>query len=202
LYVFLLVVGREFIVLLFTPQYANSWPVFAVYLTVIPLGVIVLDPITRAYAGQRFFLLKLRLVLFALMTTTFALGIRRLGLLGTITVVVLVQAAGTIGAAWRLSSVMRLKRRDYAVFASLMHIAAASLAAGGVAIAVRHALLGWRPLAIVSIAALANALAYALALVAARVLDSEDLAAIRGICGLRPPPPAPVARSILVEAER
>jgi len=203
LYVFLLVVGREFIVLLFTRQYESSWPVFAVYLTVIPLGVIVLDPITRAFAAQRYFLLKLRVVLFALMTATFAFGITRLGLLGTISVVVLVQAAGMIGAAWRLSSVMRLKRRDYSVFAPLLHIAAASLAAGAVAVAARHTLLGSRPFAIVSIVAVAYALAYAAALVAARVLNGEDIAAIRGIVGIRPsPPPAPVGRSILVEAER
>lgn len=203
LYVFLLVVGREFIVLLFTRQYESSWPVFAVYLTVIPLGVIVLDPITRAFAAQRYFLLKLRVVLFALMTVTFAFGITRLGLLGTIAVVVLAQVAGMFGAAWRLSSVMRLRRRDYSVFAPLLHIAAASLAAGAVAVAARHTLLGWRPFAIVAIVAVVYALAYAVALVAARVLNGEDIAAIRGIFGVRPPAPAAtVGRSILAEAER
>jgi O-antigen/teichoic acid export membrane protein len=183
LYVFLLVVGHEVIVLLFTRQYASSWPVFAVYLTVIPLGVIVLDPITRAYAEQRFFLLKLRVALFAAMTVAFVFGINRLGLLGTIWVVVIVQVAGTVGAAWRLNQVMHVRRTDYQAFAVLIRIGAAAAAAGLIAAAVRHAALAWSPFAIVSTAGVAYALAYVLALGAARVVEPEDVAAIGAIFG-------------------
>src|SRR6266699_3099166 len=122
IYVFLLIVGREFITLLFTSQYAASWPIFAVYITVIPAGVLVLDPITRAYAEQRFFLLKLRLALFVAMTVVFVFGISRLGLVGTIVVVVAVQVIGTAGAAARLSRVMQLRAADFAPFAVLGRI--------------------------------------------------------------------------------
>jgi O-antigen/teichoic acid export membrane protein len=183
LYVFLLVVGREFIVLLFTRQYASSWPVFAVYLTVIPLGVIVLDPITRAYAEQRYFLLKLRVVLFLAMTVTFVVGIHRLGLLGTISVVVIVQLAGTIGAAWRLTHVMHVRRSDFAAFVVLIRIGAAAVAAGALAMVVRHALIARSPFAIVSSVGVAYAVAYVLALGAARVVEADDVAAMRAIFG-------------------
>ncbi|HXI27549.1 MAG TPA: hypothetical protein VNG89_03985, partial [Vicinamibacterales bacterium] len=199
LYAFLLVVGREFIVLLFTAQYASSWPVFAVYLTVIPLGVIVLDPITRAFAGQRYFLLKLRLALFVVMTVTFVVGMPRLGLLGTISVVVAVQVAGTIGAGWRLSQVMGLRRADYLVFLPTLRIGAAAAAAGVVAVVMRHALIGRSPFAVVSIVAIAYGLAYVLALTAAHVVDAEDVAAIRGIFRRSASRPASVGRRVLAE---
>src|SRR5207245_3824786 len=48
-YAFLLIMRREFIVGLFTDRYAASIPVFAVNLTLIPLGVLLLVPIMRAH---------------------------------------------------------------------------------------------------------------------------------------------------------
>jgi len=179
MYAFLLVAGREFITLLFTSQYIASWPIFAVYITVIPAGVIVLDPITRAYAEQRFFLLKLRLVLFAIMAAVFAAGIVRLGLVGTIAVVVAVQVAGTIGAAVRLGHVMHLRRADFAPFAVLGRIAAASAAAGLIAAAVRWLMLPGPPLPVLIACGLFYGGAYGAALLAARVIDRDDWAVVR-----------------------
>jgi O-antigen/teichoic acid export membrane protein len=184
MYAFLLVAGREFITLLFTRQYAASWPIFAVYITVIPAGVLVLDPITRAYAEQRYFLLKLRLALFAITTAVFAAGITRLGLVGTIAVVVAAQVAGTVGAALRLGSVMQLRRADFAAFAVLGRIAAAAAAAGVVAAAVRWVMLPAPPLPILAACGLFYAAAYGAALMAARVLDHEDWAVIRDLFDL------------------
>jgi O-antigen/teichoic acid export membrane protein len=181
MYVFLLIVGREFITLLFTSQYAASWPIFAVYITVIPAGVLVLDPITRAYAEQRFFLLKLRFALFATMTAVFVFGISRLGLLGTIAVVVAVQVIGTAGAAARLSRVMQLRAADFAPFAVLARILAASAAAGGVCAAMRWTLMPAAPLTIVVVCGVCYAGVYGVALLAARVLDRDDWVVLRGL---------------------
>ena len=181
MYAFLIVVGREFIVLLFTRQYLASWPVFAIYLTVIPTGVIVLDPITRAYAEQRFFLLKIRLVLFAATVVAFAIGIGRLGLVGTIVVMVAAQVVGTVAAAVRLSRVMHLRRADFAPFAALGRIAAAAAAAALVAAAVRLALLSAPPAAVVIVCGGAYGLAYATAIVIVRALVPEEWMAIRRV---------------------
>jgi O-antigen/teichoic acid export membrane protein len=189
MYVFLLVAGREFIVLLFTSQYVQSWPIFAVYLTVIPIGVIVLDPITRAYAEQRFFLLKVRLVLFASMTLIFVLGIERLGLLGTIAIVVAVQVLGTVAAAVRLSLVMALRKPDFAPFAVLGRIAAAAIAAGVVCATVRWAMLPADPPVVLAVCGLFYAISYGLAIVAVRVVDRDDYAVLRGLVHREPVAP-------------
>ena len=58
-YVFLMVAGREFIRLLFTARFADSWPIFAINLTLLPLGIILLDPLYRAFQRERYFLLRL-----------------------------------------------------------------------------------------------------------------------------------------------
>ncbi len=87
-YVFLMVAGREFIRVLFTARFADSWPIFAVNLTLLPLGIVLLDPLYRAHERERYFVLRLRLVLALVLVVTLGLFTARLGLLGVIAVVV------------------------------------------------------------------------------------------------------------------
>src|SRR5947207_2679735 len=82
LYVFLMVVGREFLIVLFTPAYSASWPILAINLTLIPAAVWVFDPVARAYAHRRFFLLRVKLFMFTLICVVLWFGTARLGLLG------------------------------------------------------------------------------------------------------------------------
>jgi O-antigen/teichoic acid export membrane protein len=180
-YVFLLVAGREIITLLFTSQYAASWPIFAIYITIIPAGVLVLDPITRAYAEQRFFMLKVRLVLLALMTVVFVLGIEWLGMLGTIVVVVAAQVAGTAVAALRLVRVMRVSRADLAPFSVLGRIAAAAAAAGTVCAALRWAMGPAAPLTVVAVGGVLYTVVYGVALAAVRVVHRDDWVVLRDL---------------------
>ena len=181
IYVFLTVAGREFIAVLFTPQYLPSWPLFAVYLLVIPAGVIVLDPITRAYPAQRFFLLKLRLVLFAVTIAIFTAGAARLGLLGTVAVMVAVQIAGTVGAGIRLSRAMGLRTKDFTQFAVLWRIGAAALAAGVVCAVARLAFAQTAPILVLAACAVAYGASYAAAILAAGVLDDSEWSMLRGL---------------------
>src|SRR5262245_12215985 len=181
MYAFLMVVGPEFIVLLFTRQYLASWPVFAVYLTVIPVGVLVLDPITRAYAEQRFFLLKIRLTLFAATILTFVVVGARLGLVGTITIMVAAQIAGTVAAAVRLGRVMRVRRADLAPFRALGGVAAAAASAAIVAAVVRFALVSAPPAIVVMVCGAAYGLAYAAAISVVRALVPDEWKAVRRV---------------------
>jgi O-antigen/teichoic acid export membrane protein len=181
MYVFLLVVGREFVTVLFTNRYEASWPVFAVYLTVIPLGVIVLDPLTRAFAEQRYFLLKLRLVLFAAMLLVFALWMNRLGLIGTVGVMVAVQALGTFAAGARLWQVMGLRAADAKRFGILGRIGRDALVAGAASAAVRLLILPAGAHAVVAICAITFGVAYALAILVDGVLEPEEWAVIRRV---------------------
>jgi O-antigen/teichoic acid export membrane protein len=181
MYVFLLVVGREFVTVLFTSQYLASWPVFAVYLTVIPFGVIVLDPITRAYAGQRFFILKVRLALFAAMIGVFALGMQRLGLLGTVAVMVIVQVAGTFAAGARLWRVMGLRAADAKRFGILGRIARDAVVAGAACGVIRLAVLPAGAHAVVLVGAVTYAVAYAIAILADGILEPEEWFLVRRV---------------------
>ena len=115
-YVFLMLAGREFIRVLFTSRFADSWPIFALNLTLLPLGIVLLDPLYRAYQRERYFLLRLRLVLAAILIATLWLFTARLGLLGVIAVVVAIAAIrkGGDGSPFRASAGRHRARRGFA----------------------------------------------------------------------------------------
>ncbi len=140
-YVFLLVAGREFIRVLFTARFADSWPIFAVNLTLLPLGIVLLDPLYRAFERERYFLLRLRLALAALLILTLWLFTARLGLLGVIAVVVGIAATERAVMAIHFGKLLGVTGRDLVLLRDAAKLASAALAAGAIAELVRWSLV-------------------------------------------------------------
>jgi O-antigen/teichoic acid export membrane protein len=149
-YVFLMVVGREFLRVLFTARYADSWPIFAVNLTLLPLGIVLLDPLFRAYEGERYFLLRLRGALAALLIVTLSFFTARLGLLGVISVVVTIAASERAVAAIHFGRRLGVTVRDVGLLGDIGKLGIASLAAGAVALLVRMSLVRESALAVLA----------------------------------------------------
>ena len=129
-YIFLMVAGREFIRLLFTARFADSWPIFAINLTLLPLGIILLDPLYRAFQRERYFLLRLRAALAAALILTLWFFTTRLGLLGVITVVVMVAAIERGVMALHFGRLLGVTRRDVILLRDIGKLALAALGAG------------------------------------------------------------------------
>ena len=137
LYAFLIVMGREFIVVLFREQYLASWPVFAINLAMIPLGLIATayDPVMRAYPEQRFFLLRVRAVLLGGLFVILWLWTERIGLVGVIALVVATNLIERMAIAVRCGQVLGVTRRDVSLFKDMGKLACvAALAALGTAL--------------------------------------------------------------------
>jgi O-antigen/teichoic acid export membrane protein len=179
MYVLLMVVGREFIAFLFTRQYLDSWPVFAVYLTLLPLGVLVLDPITRAFAGQRYFVLKLRMSLLAVTTVILWIGTARLGPLGVVTLVVALQVIALVASAWKLARAMRVDRAELGLFSGLGRIALAAVLAGVASAFTRQVAGTAAPLMTLAVCGVVYAIAYGSLLFLLDVLTAEEVAMLR-----------------------
>jgi O-antigen/teichoic acid export membrane protein len=136
-YVFLLVAGREFIRVLFTARFADSWPIFAVNLTLLPLGIVLLDPLYRAFERERYFLLRLRLALAGVLIVALWLFTERLGLRGVIAVVVAIAATERAVMAIHFGKLLGVTARDLVLLRDLAQPAIAALAAGMVTEVVR-----------------------------------------------------------------
>jgi len=141
-YVFLMVAGREFIRVLFTARFADSWPIFALNLTLLPLGIVVLDPLYRAFERERYFLLRLRLILAAVLMVTLGLFTARLGLRGVIALVVIVAATERAVMAVHFCRLLGVTARDVVLLRDTGKLAIVALAAGAGAEMVRLLLAG------------------------------------------------------------
>ena len=132
LYAFLLVAGREFIVVLFREQYLASWPIFAINLAIIPLGIITsaCDPVMRAYPEHRFFLMRMRAVLLGGLFVALWFGTARVGLIGVISLVVLTNLLERIAVATRCGKALGMTWADFALFKDVGKLACAAACAG------------------------------------------------------------------------
>jgi O-antigen/teichoic acid export membrane protein len=88
IYVFLMITAQTFIITLFTQNYAASASVFVINLTLLPVSILITDPIVRSYKELgRLFLLTRILVLAALIGVLYY-GLGHFGLTGMITAAV------------------------------------------------------------------------------------------------------------------
>lgn len=179
LYAFLMVAGRELITTLFTSQYEASWPIFAINITMIPVGILVLDPILRAYAEQRYFLLKLRIILIAVMIAVLWFGTERLGLVGTIVFVVAVSLIERALTAIRMARIVGVTAHDVVLLKDVGKVAAAAFAAAAVGTLVRSYIFHATPLTILFLCGAVFSLAYLSTLQLLGVLTQDERQTIR-----------------------
>lgn len=181
LYALLLVTGREFISTLFTKEYADAWPIFAVNLTLLPISLIEFDPVIRAYEKHRYFMLKMWAVLFVMMTFALWFGVLRFGPVGAIAAVVVINLIGRLTIAVKFGRVLGVSRSDLPLIKDVGKIAVASSFAGLVTLFARSLILaqGASPFVALVLCGAAFALAYAACVWLLGVLTDEERESIR-----------------------
>lgn len=179
LYALLMIVGREFIAVLFTEQYLNSWPIFAINLTLLPFGILVLDPILRAYARQRYFLLKLRIALVGALFVALWLGTKFLPLAGIISIVIVVALVERAVTSILAARLLGVKRRDWALLKDVGKVAAATFIAAALTIPIRSVIAGAKPFVVLVACGCVFSVVYVLVLWLIGLLTPTERAAIR-----------------------
>jgi O-antigen/teichoic acid export membrane protein len=181
LYVLLLVVGREFILFLFTARYLPSWPIFAVNLILIPLSILAsgCNAIMRAYAEHRYFILRVRLVMGFLLFIGLMIATRHFGLLGAVIVMSSINVIDRLIVAYKSARILEVGRRDLALFADIGKLAIASLLAGVVAMAVRSFVITGRPIVILISCSTAFVIVYLVTIVILGTVTIRERESIR-----------------------
>jgi O-antigen/teichoic acid export membrane protein len=141
LYGFLIVMGREFMVFLFTDKYLASWPIFAINLTLIPLAILITDPIMRAYAEHRFFLIMVNVVGLVVFIGIWVVAREHLDLRGVITLVVGVKLLEQLMTAVKAAHILGVRWSDLPLLKDIGKLAVAALVAGGLTASVRVVML-------------------------------------------------------------
>lgn len=180
-YALLLIVGREFITVLFTERYLASVPIFVINLTLLPFSIFVLDPVMRAYAEHRYFHLKVRPLLITILFVALWYGTKHMGLVAAIAIMVSVTIFERLLTAYKVARIVGLTWADWALFKDIGKLAGAALVAGVVAALVRSLLLGAaaHPWTILIVCSGAFWLAYLLVAQALEILTSDERQMIR-----------------------
>ena len=176
IYCVLLITGREFLTVMFTKAYLQSWPIFAVNLTMLPISLIEVDAVVRAYEKHRFFLVKLQIVMSVFMVFAVWYGVTRYGLVGAITSVVIVNFVLRIALAARFSVVLGAKWRDISLFKDLGKVTVASGVAGLVCFLV-HSIVtasGMRPFIVLVVCGAVFCAVYLPAIILLRIPTSDE----------------------------
>jgi O-antigen/teichoic acid export membrane protein len=138
LYMLLLVSGRDLIVLLYTKAYEPSARIFAVTITMLLFSLLLVDPIVRAYAHLRNFVLGVKIVAFVALFCVLVPVIRHFGMMGAAVVAVVIQIgerlATGVAAAW----VVDAKLKDLALYRDSFKITGLTAAAGLFAYLIRN----------------------------------------------------------------
>lgn len=179
LYAFLLVVGREFVVFLFTEQYLASWPIFAINLTTLPFLVLIADPVIRSHAEHRFFLLKVRGGTVALLFTALWFGTKYFGLLGAISAMVAITVIDRSVEAVKAWRIMKVTLRDVVLIKDVGKVAVAVLATASITAMLRVVMFGQRPFVILLVCGLTFGCLYPLLVWLVGVPTPEERALIR-----------------------
>jgi O-antigen/teichoic acid export membrane protein/GT2 family glycosyltransferase/2-polyprenyl-3-methyl-5-hydroxy-6-metoxy-1,4-benzoquinol methylase len=177
IYFFLLVMGREFITVLFTAQYESSWPIFAINLTMIPLGLVAsaCDPVMRAYAEHRFFMMKVRAAIIAVLLVALWFSTGRFGLVGAITVVVLFNLIERCFIAAKVGRVLKVSWHDAYLLKDLAKLAVAAFAAGVVTLIVRSYGLEAPPAILLAACGIVFSVVYVVAVLLLGVPTADEL---------------------------
>ena len=178
-YFFFLVFRREFITFLFTSRYAGSADIFAINVTLLPMAVLLYDPLFRAYIKERFFLLRLRLVLCSILVVALWFAIRHFGLIGAISVVVLIAAAERAFTIARICRILGARWSDIKLLKDVGKVAIAAALAGGVAAFARTLMGSLKPFWVLAAGGIIFALVYAAAILAMGIMTAEEKALIR-----------------------
>src|ERR1044072_4017389 len=160
LYALLLVTGREFITFLFTERYAASWPIFVINLTSLPFLVFLADPLIRAPAEHRYFLLKVRAVTIILLFAGLWFATARFGLLGAITVMACANVLDRLVEAFKAWSIVGGTRRDASLFKDVGKVALGGAIAARLAALARLVVVGARPFFVLAVCGIVFGCAY------------------------------------------
>lgn len=150
-YALMMVVGREFVVFLFTERYRESWPIFAINLTLLPIAIFLQDPLFRAYASERFFLLRFRILVLLVLLACLFIATARFGLIGAISALVAVTVVERMVIIRRFLRILHARWDDLRQLADVAKLALAAALAAAATAAMRQLFREARPFTVLAV---------------------------------------------------
>jgi O-antigen/teichoic acid export membrane protein len=138
LFTMLLVCGHDLIVLLYTRAYEKSADIFLVTIFLLPIGVLLLDPILRAYKATSNFMLSVRIGTFVTLCCALLPVIHRYGMMGAAVTAVGARITEHLILGWKVARTLDARMKDLVLYRGLFKVLGVVTTAGVVAYFVRN----------------------------------------------------------------
>jgi len=148
---FLLVWAEDFVVLVFTREYIESVPILQVNLLTLATVIPITDPVFRAFAEHRYFIVRVRFAVLAALVVVLQFGIDRLGMRGTVAAVLTATVVERVIVCWKTMRILGMDMAQLRLFRGTVNTALAAAVAVAPAYGV-HLLMPSLPPAAVLIA--------------------------------------------------
>jgi O-antigen/teichoic acid export membrane protein/transposase-like protein len=170
------VLRYELITTLFTKAYADSVPIFSIYLISMLSQMVLTTSVMRAIPDFRFFRLKFNLVQIPLTGFALYIGIQLAGLIGAVTATVSIYVLDVVICVTTIYIKLRVTRRDLKTLAPVLGTVPAVLAAMTVTAAIKTWVPFARPIMTLGVCAVLFGVIYLIAAIFFGALTADDKA--------------------------
>ena len=178
--------GKDLLVFFYGQQYGSSWPIFRINLLMLPFSVFVNDPVLRAFAEHRYFLVILRIVSVILLVPGLWLFSKTFGLIGAMIGVVAFSIAERGILVFWVSRILSASRLEFiALGRAAGRIGASVIVATILGYATGAIFHGHSAFALLAIVGIVFSVTYFGAMIMCGALHPDELMLVRQFVTLR-----------------
>lgn len=149
----------------------------------VPFAIFLTDPMVRAYAEQRHYILKLHAVLFLLLASALPFATRSFGMLGAVLVIVGINILGKIVLTRKLGRMAGLEWRDFNLLRGLVPVVGAAAIAALVTAVVQVFLPAWKHLTVLTVCGVCYTIVYLAAVWLMRIPTPDERTMLNRLLG-------------------
>jgi hypothetical protein len=138
-----------------------------------------LDPIVRAYSEQRYFLVRLRLILLGVLTAGLWVGVKNFGPLGAIVVVVSITLLEHLIITYRSAKIIGFRKTDASLLTDVWKLGIATVIASLAGVMSKAFLVGFRPFYILLITGIIFSAFYIIVVLLMKIPNSDEKHLVR-----------------------
>jgi O-antigen/teichoic acid export membrane protein len=170
----LLALGYEFILVLYTARYEASWPIFALNLSLLAIGVLVTDAVIRGHTELRSWMLITRGVGFVVQIAVSLLAIPIFGMAGALIGIIVASVVDRLIMVHALFRLLGFSRRHFQNLKGMAGLAVAAGVAAAAAVGAKWMVSNYVPIVRLGCGALVFGIVYLALIFILRLLEPEE----------------------------
>jgi O-antigen/teichoic acid export membrane protein len=177
----LFVLGREFLITVYTAKFVSSLPFLMLNALLLPLSGMITDPVLRAYAAYRYVTLKVRLAMLVVLVVLALSSIHYLGMIGVMASYVFCVTAERLLLFRLTMRILNATWRDWKLVQDVWKYLAAALMAGFAVLGMKLALPDAKPQLVLCLGAALFSVIYLVTIHVSGAIEDDERKMINSV---------------------